>query len=275
MPPENSKNIWFFPKQKKWKGVALVIHGLNLRPEKMRGLIDTINPIGIAALNLTLSGHCRDFNESCAKETGSTMYDLNSRCHEIWMDETKQAFQEVRKKAKQQHVPCVLVSYSLGALLGLELFSEKETPFQQMILLAPPLAIRRAAYLLNFFRRFPQWKLKSFAPRSYRVSPSTSVAAYLALFQSIANVQQTSSAINIPTRIFLDPRDELISANGVKQYIAARNLNNWKVFQVAKSRTFSTSKWIPHHLLIDEESLGKEEWHEMQGNILNHLSSLK
>ena len=38
-------------------GVALVIHGLNVRPDRMQPLIDCLNEAGIDCLSLALHGH--------------------------------------------------------------------------------------------------------------------------------------------------------------------------------------------------------------------------
>jgi hypothetical protein len=41
----------------KLNGVALVIHGLNTRPDKMESIIAKLNDFGIDCLNLSLRGH--------------------------------------------------------------------------------------------------------------------------------------------------------------------------------------------------------------------------
>ncbi|MEI6127603.1 MAG: hypothetical protein WCQ99_13745, partial [Pseudomonadota bacterium] len=46
------------------KGVALVIHGLNLKPDKMLPIIAPLNAAGIDVLNVSLRGHGSNYIHS-------------------------------------------------------------------------------------------------------------------------------------------------------------------------------------------------------------------
>ncbi len=269
--PENNLNSWFYPKQEPWAGVALAIHGLNVRPEKMCPLIKTVNAMGIAVLNVSLSGHGKNIEVFSKNRQVSSMETLKRAQHHVWLEEVWQAFQEIKTEAQQKKLPISLIGYSLGAVLGLELFSLEEKPFERMVLLAPPLAICRKGHLLKIMKWCPRLVLKSFSPQRYRANPGTPIAAYLALFQSISNVRPFSASIDIPTHIFLDPKDELVSLRGVEKYIAQRHLKNWGISAIVKSGSPADFRGIPHHLIIDEESLGTEAWGTMQKKILKHF----
>ena len=269
--PENNLNSWFYPKQEPWAGVALVIHGLNLRPEKMGPLIKTVNSMGIAVLNVSLNGHGKNSDLFSKNLQVSRMETLRRAQHHVWLEEVWHAFQEIKAQAQQNKLPISLIGYSLGAVLGLELFSLEERPFERMVLLAPPLAICRKGSLLKILKWCPRLALKSFSPQTYRANPGTPIAAYLALFQSISNVQPFSSSIDVPTHIFLDPKDELVSLRGVENYMAQRHLKNWGISAIVKSDSPADFRGIPHHLIIDEESLGTEAWRTMQKDILQHF----
>ena len=53
---------WFnADRREKITGVALVIHGLNLRPDKMGSIISCLNTSGIDVLNLSLRGHGENY----------------------------------------------------------------------------------------------------------------------------------------------------------------------------------------------------------------------
>ena len=54
----NMPTQWFnSPTPESLQGVALVIHGLNLRPKKMSTIIDNLTRAGIDVLSLSLRGH--------------------------------------------------------------------------------------------------------------------------------------------------------------------------------------------------------------------------
>jgi|GEM_PF-6880308 hypothetical protein len=59
----DDKSVQFYSirRFKKLKGIALVIHGLNLKPEKMEPIITLFNQSGIDVLNLSLHGHGRNY----------------------------------------------------------------------------------------------------------------------------------------------------------------------------------------------------------------------
>ena len=53
---------WFKPtSSKKPVAVALIMHGLNVRPEMMEPVIAILNSAGIEALNVSLRGHGGNF----------------------------------------------------------------------------------------------------------------------------------------------------------------------------------------------------------------------
>jgi len=63
-PPEialcsekNSAHWYLKSPLKRRRGVALVVHGLNLKPERMGPIIRDLNKAGIDALNVSLHGH--------------------------------------------------------------------------------------------------------------------------------------------------------------------------------------------------------------------------
>lgn len=57
--PYNNASIWWFNvrNQTQVKGIAIVIHGLNLNPDRMGSIISCLTKSGIDVLNLTLHGH--------------------------------------------------------------------------------------------------------------------------------------------------------------------------------------------------------------------------
>ena len=106
-------------------------------------------------------------------------------------------------------------------------------------------------------------------PEAYQCYIGTPFAAYNAGLRSIKNLEHEGLAglDSIPTLIFIDPQDELVSEIGIWKMLQKANLKNWEIVEVNK-------KGFPHHLIIDELSVGKEQWHIIAQKMLNHLLGL-
>ncbi len=96
------------------------------------------------------------------------------------------------------------------------------------------------------------------------------MAAYNALFEAIEHFNKDmAQKLNVPTIIFIDKQDELVSYRRLKRIIKNGRLHKWKLHLVKKSSTGVKEKM--HHLIIDESSIGKDAWNEMRGLIIHHL----
>ena len=96
------------------------------------------------------------------------------------------------------------------------------------------------------------------------------MAAYNALFEGIEHFNKNmDQKLNVPTVIFIDKQDELVSYRRLKRNIRNKGLHQWKLHPVKRYTKGSKEKM--HHLIIDESSIGKEAWNEMRKHIINHL----
>ncbi|MBC8430811.1 MAG: hypothetical protein H8D96_02720 [Desulfobacterales bacterium] len=96
------------------------------------------------------------------------------------------------------------------------------------------------------------------------------MAAYNSVFESVKHFNKNvNPAINVPTLIFIDQQDELISYGGLKRLVKNEQLDQWKFHHVQKGKTGVKEKM--RHLIIDEPSVGKDMWQEMRIAIINHL----
>jgi len=96
------------------------------------------------------------------------------------------------------------------------------------------------------------------------------VAGYNALFEAIEHFKKNMAAkLNVPTLIFIDTRDELVSHRRLKRIIKNGELHQWRLHPLKKSKTGAKGKM--HHLIVDESSIGKDAWNEMRGRIIHHL----
>lgn len=240
---------WFVTDTPRSKGQALVIHGLNLRPDKMKEIINEINLRGHDALLIRLFGHNDDLDQ------------MKKATYATWMEQVKNGYLTVLEKNKQDGGKISFVGFSLGGLLEMDFLVTSDIHVDQAVLFAPALKIKDAGRLVKYLRFLgSDFILPSVSPKEYRAQQDgTSIAAYLALFESADHLESGAiEKINLPTTVFINPNDELVSYSGLKSM--KEKLNQWKLIEVSTEKT--ELKKAYNHLIIDKESLGKDEWEE-------------
>lgn len=255
-----------------WRGVALVIHGLNLQPARLRPLADAVRPWGVGVVFCSLQGHGENYQPLAGQSVEAARLAAFRRVsYAGWRGEMEAAYRTAATLAATHNVPIFLLAFSLGALLGCELLATAATVhFDRMVLLAPALALRPVSHLPYLLARWPQIAIRSLSPRAYRANPATPVAAYLTLRTALANVQrQPNPALNVPTLVLIDPRDELVSFKGLQRLIRRQHLTHWQLHPIHKQPTRPDAKF--HHLILDAESVGPVVWAAMLRTIKAHL----
>lgn len=241
---------WYFSKSLVKNGQALVIHGLNTQPEKMQEIISNLNQRGHDVLLLKLLGHNDDLKL------------MKTVTHEEWEKQIVDAFQKVRERNILHGGKITLTGYSLGGALAMSMLSHNsQIRVDQVILFAPALSIKKTSYLVLAMGVFgDSFVVPSFSPKEYRAQSGTTVAAYGALFETVKKFETgDKSLINIPTLVFIDKNDELVSYKGI--YSIAKHLDQWQLVTVDNKH--STLKRPYHHLIIDKRSLGNAEWNNV------------
>jgi len=280
-PPPDSQTILSNEDAVEWiksihpdriKGVALVIHGLNLQPDKMESIIALLTHSYIDILNLSLRGHGKNYVQKAAVgNSRARMETFKTVSYKLWIKETYRAYDLARNRSREKKVPLFLIGFSLGGLMGATLFaSYPDVYFDRMVLLTPALYVHKIYYLAKILSPFPRLVIPSFFMKSYCANRGTPVAGYNALFEAIEHFKKKMAAkLNVPTLIFIDTRDELVSYRRLKRIIKNGELHQWRLHPVKKSTTGVKEKM--HHLIIDESSIGKDAWNEMRGRIIHHL----
>ncbi len=254
------------------RGVALVVHGLNMKPDRMEFLIKWLNHAGIEALNLSLHGHGENYFQSEERNCEEARLDsFRTVTYRLWSDEVYVAYQKAKQRARQKGVPLFLVGYSLGGLLGCELqVSMPDVFFDRMALFSPALRITLKPYLLKVLMPFPDLVLDSLSPEAYRANAGTPMAGYKALFEALTLFEENrNDKLNVPTVVFLDREDEFISYDDLAQMIATGHLDRWRIVDVQKDPP--EAALYAHHLMIDETAVGRIMWSKMQAVLLSHL----
>lgn len=254
------------------KGVALVIHGLNLKPDKMKPIIALLTHSCIDVLNLSLRGHGKNYSQTASIDDNKARLEtFKTVSYKLWIKETYLAYGVAEKRSREKQVPLFMIGFSLGGLIGATLLAScPDVYFNRMVLLAPAIYIHKIYYLAKLLSPFPRLVIPSFLMGPYCSNRGTPMAAYNALFEGIEHFNKNmAQKLNVPTVIFIDRQDELVSYRSLKRIIRNRELHQWKLHPV-KRYTKGTKEKM-HHLIIDESSMGKEAWNEIRRHIIHHL----
>ncbi len=258
--------VWREPERARTaSAVALVIHGLNVNPLCMDPLAQELNSWGVATLRCTLSGHANSLPAGEAR-----LASLRQVTYGLWRGEADAAYRMAAQQAERRNVPTMLVAFSLGALIGCTaLLRSTDMGFARLVLFAPALRIRRRSGILQLLSPWPQLVIPSLSPAAYRANSGTPLAAYNALFAAQRDFEQLAGPrLNVPTLVFADPRDEMVSYPGLRQLIAQHDLTQWQLQPVHKAPDANTHY---HHLLIDRKSVGEAAWRQMMAQMRGHL----
>lgn len=190
-----------------------------------------------------------------------------------WLGQTAAAYEAAAARANELGVPLYFVGYSLGGLLGEALLAQSggsEVRFDRVVLLAPAIAVRPVANLVKIFFLFgKRFALPSADRPDYRANRGTSMAAYEALFRllAIARAGRYRNA-NLPTLVFVRRDDELVSLQGLRSLVRRDDLTDWTISAIPGPGI----RGFPHHLIIDEASLGAADWNWMTSTIVGFLN---
>jgi esterase/lipase len=275
---ENYATRWYKThSREKIKGVALVIHGLNLQPDKMQTIISGLTEAGIDALRLSHRGHGENYTHHAGvDEDQARLEAFKAVSFQLWMNEANLAYTQVRKRAAQKKVPLFFVGFSLGGLIGLDLFaSQEEVHYERMVLFAPAIKLHSLHYLARILSPFSRLVIPSLAPDSYLSNKKgTPIAAYNALFEGLQQFEKhVNRKINVPSLIFINEEDEFIPVRAFKELIDEKKLDQWQLYIVEKEAAANQGTF--HHHIIDEYSTGKVVWKEMMETTITYLLANK
>jgi len=244
--------------------VILVAHGLNVKPVAMMALVNWLTEQGADVFLIQLSGHYQE---------GISIQEVTMA---NWQQDMHNGYSIAKKAASDQGLPFYFLGYSLGALLGLSMIALKhDRPcFDKQVLLAPAMAIRNRCYLVQPFCFLGnKMFLPSFTPVSYRANDSIPLSVYKILFMEERKVlHSTNDSLNVPTVIFMDPKDELISYQKLKSLIVRNKLTNYEIILLNSDLKGRIGRY--HHLILDESAMGKQNWKMVTHKMNDFLFSI-
>jgi esterase/lipase len=254
---QSEKYHWYQP-SKTMKAVALMVHGLNNKPEIMLPLVKVLNEQGVGVLNVGLTGYVDSFSV------------LQRVTAQEWLQDV--FIGNCLLQTKAQGLSQYYVGYSLGALIGeilmVDDLSEK-FEFQKSLLFSPALEVHDRSHWIRIFSFLGRsLSVISFAPTRYVAHRVTPNAAYESLFDLIdlfnEKLHRNPQKINTPTQVFVDPDDELVSNEYLDDMVAVNGLDQWQMNIVHKDQSAQT--WF-HHVTIDEHAVGAKTWADMLSRI--------
>jgi esterase/lipase len=253
------------------KGVAVVAHGLNIKPSRMGApgaegtLVALLLDSGYHVVRVTLAGH------------SGSLERMKTVSASRWLSDAYVQYSKAYCEARKASVPVYLIGFSLGALVFEALMNTKtETPvqFEKAVLFSPALALKntaRAAFALTPLLK-PTSFIPSKSPAPYRAQKGASLAAYQALFALEEQLYAARFAYsNIETLLFIDPDDELISMSTLQKRIAEYELSRWNTVAVTNSGARIAPRY--HHLIIDADCAGEETWRQMTAHMVDFFSN--
>ncbi len=235
--------------------VCIIVHGLNNKPDVLTDVANLLESLEIPVVTVGLTGHNQDDAER-----------LKDIKEEIWRNDVLQAYNMPKKK----NVEFLLVGYSLGAAVGLDILSEK-TKFDKMVLLAPAIAPRiPVQFLGRVAGKFPSFPLYSAVPEGYRANSYLPLKAYDTLYHIYTSVKKKRFAhANVPTLVFMDPKDETMSLEVLKHIIEDYQLNLWNVLTLHSDHIDAHTRF--HHMIMDKKTMGSKNWDLFVRNVKDFL----
>ena len=271
---ENHSTRWFYSDTPgELRGVALVIHGLNLRPDRMEPIISKLTESGIDVLGLSLRGHGENYTHGNGAAEGEARLEaFKNVSYQLWMNEAYLAYLQLKERAEGKGVPMFLTAFSIGGLIGLDLFaSHADVRFDKLVLFAPAIRLHGTIYLERVLSPFPRLVIPSMAPANYLANEKgTPIAAYNALFDGLNRFDKNAGQkLNVPTLVFIDQQDEFIPIRKLKELVEDQGWDQWQFYIVEKDKSVRDDNF--YHHIIDASSTGESVWQDMMKAVLNHL----
>lgn len=261
LPDAPEQPRWFLSSAPVPRGAFLVVHGLNQRPSAMEALCRFLNALGFHAYRLTLSGHDRFSDETFPASQ--------------WREDVARGAEEVQKRFPA--LPLSMLGYSLGGLLTVDaLDHDPNLSPQQLVLVAPALSLRTVVLAAKVLQLLPatSFRTANFAPPGYRRFSGTPLFWYsntADIYDETRTLAHPQRLAAIPALVLISPDDELVSAPGVGEWIDENGLSaRWKLELVGPQ---PADPGLHRHLIVDEASVGRDEWRRMQQMIGEFLKA--
>jgi len=254
----------FFPKEQP-KAIALVVHGLNLKPTRMNSLVSLIRDEGIVVLNMALAGHRGNYQ------------DLEQVSRTQWLQDYQEAMDTIKQlQSRFGDLPLYFLGKSLGALTFVDFVTEQEKPaFERAILLAPALELRWRSHILKPLSHIhPKIPIPSASRSEDRIYNRLPAQCYGALYDVFDHVQfkLQKKPFDVPSLIYIHPKDELVSYPRLLKSIGSKMYTNAKLVAIDQKSAIGLGFF---HMIVDEETMGEGVWGDFCQDLKNFFNPAK
>lgn len=224
----------------------VIFHGLNNNPQGFGPLRSELEKFGFETEMIILPCHGENRHEARNAE------------------EALDVFTESMKKLQGQKYHAI--AFSHGALY-LQLWMEKglDYPPGKQVLLAPALYIRKQSLIVQALKILPSFiSVMSLQPKRFRRYNILSAREYNILVQGIVSWQKLKSKFRIPTKVMIDPEDELVNAHVLKQEIEKLNKVNVELMH----RPDLAHGLGAHHIIFHPDYFSPDSWEKFLKDII-------
>ena len=234
------------------KGVVVIVHGLNLNPEKMHTLGSIFIEKKVTPVYIRLKGHAEK----------STWKGVSKQ---RWITDYYKGLCQAYLMSKKRNVPLYGMGYSLGSLVIQNSIETLKAPFEKTFHISPAYRTRwYSAFITGLFKMGFEFDIPSSNFTEYRAQTSTSLLAYKAMWEINETLKFKDE---IPQFIFMDYRDELVDFTDTKHLCGIKKNCT---FNRLKNTPFDSPKKI-YHLSIDPKTTGSESWQFIRKSISKEL----
>jgi alpha-beta hydrolase superfamily lysophospholipase len=274
------------------RAVVLVVHGLNLHPERMTPVCTLLQSLGVRVVRMALAGHRGDYGA------------LQEVTRESWLEDYRAAVPILASAAQSgrsaaggptspAELPVGFLGQSLGALTfcdfvlaaakgrgsrlpvaGVSPLPRPSALFARALFLSPAIALRPSAQLLRplaaLTRRLP---IPSASSPEDRLYPRLPAAAYRALYTSYRAVRSglRESSVPVASTVVMHPRDELISRRGIEYLIAEKRLVGSRLVLLEPDGAARGTS----HLAVCAETMGDANWRRFEEVAAGFVDALR
>ena len=237
---------------KETKGVVIIVHGLNLNPDKMKAVGTIFKERNVTPIYIKLTGH-----------TERTKWSQVSS--KRWRQDLYKGLCQAYLISKERKIPMYGFGYSLGSVLLQDAIEKFKVPFKETFHISPAFETRwYVGFITALFKVGFSFNLPSSNFVEYRAKPNTSLGAYEAMWELNEGLKFEDK---IQKTIFIDHRDELVDFTSTKHL--CNKINNCTFLEL-KNKPFKRPKTI-YHLSIDPQSTGSKSWQFIRKSILSKI----
>lgn len=253
------------------KGVFLLIHGLNLKPEMMAAIQSQIHMMGYDVIVPALSCHQLGADNLHAQHTITA---------DQWIKEFKAHYEKAERHANGT---VNIAAYSLGCAVALRYLIEyKPSTIGKLILLEPATRLSTKIEFLLWLSKWLKFNPKMGIPSAnnpnYRVENSTSISTYRALKElGISGLDSVDRAYlrKVEALVIMEKKTEPISIKRIMEDFSGLGWTMEIVLNTKRNNVHPIFKWVKptfHHLIIDDRVTSESCWETICELIRGHIS---